>query len=130
MVAAFKRQIIHPQTYALLKGYQPPTYYQSEPARKEKAKQIIKIIEEYFTIEHEKLVSKGRKRDLVLPRQIAMYIIKIKTRLKDDAIAKLFNRDRTTAIYSIQTIEDVLTVGFPEVLIEQIEELKMKVSHI
>ena len=125
-----KRAIIHPQTYALFKGYQAPSYYQSEPAKIEKSNAIISAVEIYFNVPHDKLVSKGRFRDLVIPRQMAMYIIKVKTRLRDDAIAKLFNRDRTTVIYSIQTIEGFLSIGKPEAFIEQLEELMLRLSHL
>ena len=59
-----------------------------------------------------------------------MYIIKVKTRLRDDAIARLFNRDRTTVIYSIQTIEGFLSIGKPEAFIKQLEELMLRLSHL
>ena len=50
-----QEQMIHPQTYALLKGKQPPIYYKTEEVRKEKAKQIIQTICRYYKVTEEQL---------------------------------------------------------------------------
>lgn len=122
--------VIHPQTYTLLKGKQSPIYYRTEEKRIEKAKEIIEAIERYFKVDHEKLMSKWRYRDIVIPRQIAMYMIKVKTKLGDGAIAKLFNRDRTTVIYGVQSIDGFLRLGHPIEVVEQVDEIKKLLSNI
>lgn len=125
-----QEQMIHPQTYTLLKGKQAPIYYKTEGVKKEKAKQIIDAICRYYKVTEEQLKSKNRKRLIVLPRQVCMYIIKVKTKLKDDAIAEMFNRDRTTSIHSIDLINNFLNQGHPVEIVEQINEIKRLLSNI
>lgn len=125
-----QQQMIHPQTYTLLKGKQAPIYYKTEQVRKDKAKEIIEAVERYFKVDHERLMSKWRYRNLVIPRQIAMYIIKVKTKLSDGTIAEMFNRDRTTVIYAVQSIEGFLKLGHPSEIVEQVEEIKKLLSNI
>lgn len=124
------KQMIHPQTYTLLKGKQAPIYYKTEAVKKEKAKEIIDAICRYYKVTYDDLKSKSRFKEVVVPRQVSMYIIKIKTKLKDDAISEMFNRDRTTSIHSIDLINNFLNQGHPVEIVEQINEIKRLLSNI
>lgn len=66
-------------------------------------------VSQYFGIPIEKIKSKSRKRELVICRQICFRIMKQKTRLSLKSIAEILGgRDHTTAIHSINTIENLM----------------------
>jgi chromosomal replication initiator protein len=57
----------------------------------------------------ERLESKSRKRIYVIPRQIAMYFLKMFTSLSLEEIGNMFGeRDHSTAIHSINTVKDLI----------------------
>jgi chromosomal replication initiation ATPase DnaA len=120
----FKRQMIHPQTYCLLKGKQPQKYYNSLQHRIEHANRILETVAKYFNITKEQLLKKDRRKEIVIPRQIAIYLIKIRTKLDDGKIGEIIKKDRTTAIHSINLINDYYSVGHPEKILQDIESLK------
>lgn len=70
------------------------------------AKQIIERTSKHFQISIEDLVGPKRDKDVVVPRQIAMYILRSELHLSFPKIAReLGRKDHTTAIHSIDKIE-------------------------
>ena len=67
---------------------------------------IVKEVCRYYHIEEDQIRSASRSRDILLPRQIAMYLIRRMTSLSLDDTGKLFRRDHTTALNSITKIEN------------------------
>ncbi len=75
-----------------------------EPA----AEEIQKLVSKYFNIKMSDLKGKKKNNAVVLPRQIAMYIIRKKTSLSFPEIGDLFGgRDHSTVIHSIKKITSV-----------------------
>lgn len=70
------------------------------------ANRIIDIVCERFDISHELLVSANRSATPKTARHIAIEIIRRKTKLTLKEVGNLFNRDHTTVIHSVQTIQD------------------------
>lgn len=69
--------------------------------------QIIKIIAEYFDIPERVMFERTRKTDVVLPRQIAMYLIREDLQGSYPAIGEKFGgRDHTTAIHAYEKIKN------------------------
>ncbi|NLW92577.1 MAG: chromosomal replication initiator protein DnaA [Syntrophomonadaceae bacterium] len=67
---------------------------------------IQKTVAEYFGIGMNELLSKKRNKQLVYPRQIAMYLCRRMTDASFPQIGQQFGgRDHTTAIYSIEKME-------------------------
>src|SRR3989344_249691 len=63
--------------------------------------QIIKVVSEFFDVSPNDLVGRGRKKEIVEPRQIAMYLLRDVLDLSFPYIGeKLGKRDHTTAIYA------------------------------
>ena len=84
---------------------------------------VQEIVADHFGITVADLKSKSRKRELVYPRQIAMYLAKEKTELALKSIGYHFGgRDHSTVIHAIQTINDLITEK-PETR-ETVEKLK------
>ena len=70
------------------------------------AKQVIERTAKYFHISQDDIVGPKRDKDIVTPRQIAMYLIRSELHLSFPRIAKeLGRKDHTTAIHSIEKIE-------------------------
>ncbi|MGE5389974.1 MAG: chromosomal replication initiator protein DnaA, partial [Deltaproteobacteria bacterium] len=71
---------------------------------------IQKTVAEYFGIGMNELLSKKRNKQLVYPRQIAMYLCRRMTDASFPQIGQQFGgRDHTTAIYSIEKMEKDLS---------------------
>ena len=71
--------------------------------------QIQKIVCEYFDIPTDLLRAKTRKQEVVVARQIAMYIAKDMTNSSLKTIGIHFGgRDHSTVIHSCQAVEEFL----------------------
>ncbi|HVX56319.1 MAG TPA: chromosomal replication initiator protein DnaA [Candidatus Saccharimonadales bacterium] len=70
------------------------------------AKQIIERTARHFQIPVEDLLGPKRDKDIVVPRQIAMYMLRNELKLSFPKIAReLGRKDHTTAIHSVEKIE-------------------------
>ena len=70
------------------------------------AKQIIERTARHFQIPFEDIMGPKRDKDIVVPRQIAMYLLRSELHLSFPKIAReLGRKDHTTAIHSIEKIE-------------------------
>ena len=82
---------------------------------------ITDVVCKHFDISREQITSINRRRDIVEPRQIAMYLCWLKTGSTLTEIGEYFNRGHDTVIHSRKTIMD---------LMEYDEELAATVEHI
>ncbi|MDP4109989.1 MAG: chromosomal replication initiator protein DnaA, partial [Bacillota bacterium] len=69
---------------------------------------IIKEVATYFSITPDRLISLNRAKDTLMPRQVAMYLVRELTDLSLPEIGKEFGRDHSTVIHSINKIEDLV----------------------
>lgn len=70
---------------------------------------IIKTVSKFYNIKTSDLKGKRKNNSIVLPRQIAMYVLRKKTSLSFPEIGQLFGgRDHSTVIYSINKINNLL----------------------
>ena len=77
----------------------------SNPQKRTTYKNIIKIVAEFYDIDPKDLTDRSRKKELVKPRQVAMYLLRWELKSSYPFIgAKLGGRDHTTAIYSCEKI--------------------------
>ena len=73
------------------------------------ARAIQKTVADYFGIDTEDLVSQKRTKELIQPRQVAMYMCRELTQLSYSNIAQAFNRgDHTTVIHACRQIEKIV----------------------
>jgi chromosomal replication initiator protein len=71
---------------------------------------IKRKICDYFNISHSDLISKGRFKDIVYARQIAMYLARELTNVSLPKIGENFgNRDHTTVMHACDKIKGLLT---------------------
>jgi chromosomal replication initiator protein len=70
------------------------------------AKQIIERTARHFQIAMEDIMGPKRDKDIVMPRQVAMYMLRSELHLSFPKIAReLGRKDHTTAIHSVEKIE-------------------------
>ena len=70
------------------------------------AKHIIERTARHFQIPVEEILGPKRDKDIVVPRQVAMYMLRSELHLSFPKIAKeLGRKDHTTAIHSVEKIE-------------------------
>jgi len=75
------------------------------------AKQIIERTARYFQVPMEDILGPKRDKDIVVPRQIAMYMLRSELHLSFPKIAhELGRKDHTTAIHSVEKIENELRI--------------------
>jgi chromosomal replication initiator protein len=84
---------------------------------------ILKIVSRHFKVPRNELLSARRSRDVVRPRQIAMYLAKALTSRSLPEIGRRFGgRDHTTVLHSVRKVEQMMRDD-PE-LCQEIELLK------
>ncbi|MEX2514571.1 MAG: chromosomal replication initiator protein DnaA [Candidatus Paceibacterota bacterium] len=70
---------------------------------------IIQTVSNFYNIEEEKIYSKTRKREIVKPRQVVMFILREDFSFAYPAIGeKIGGRDHTTVIHSYKKIKEEL----------------------
>ena len=92
-------------------------------------KHLIKAVSEYYEISDVVLMSKGRRREVVRPRQIAMYLLRSELQASYPGIGELFGgRDHTTALHAYEKISREVSEN--EKLQEDITILKERIYNI
>lgn len=70
---------------------------------------IQKTVADYFKVSLEQMKSKVKKREIVIPRQVAMYFCKRYTQLTLALIGGNFGgRDHSTVIHALESVEDMM----------------------
>jgi len=88
-------------------------------------KQIIDRTAKHFQIDAVDIKSPRRDKYIVVPRQIAMYLLRSELHLSFPRIAvELGRKDHTTAIHSVEKIEKAIKLDF--MIREQVSEIKEK----
>ena len=77
----------------------------SPPYEKINPKKIIKKVSDFYDIKEGDLLCSSRKKEIVRPRQIAMYLLRRELKSSFPFIGRRFGgRDHTTAIYAVNKI--------------------------
>ena len=97
--------------------------------RQVKAPDIIQAIADFYRLSLKDLRSTRRDRAIVRPRQLAMYLTKQLTPMALPDIANFFERDHTTVIHAVKTIEEYLKrdkqlAREKDLLVEQLREVR------
>ncbi len=86
-------------------------------------KDIIKTIAEFYNIEEESIYEKTRKKEIIKPRQIIMYILREDFNISYPSIGeKMGGRDHTTVIHSYEKIKNDIKTD--PVLVEELAQIR------
>ncbi len=92
-------------------------------------KKVIKAVSQFYDLKEKDLSESSRKKEIVRPRQIAMYILRKELKCSFPFIGrKLGGRDHTTAMHSCEKIEKEIKNS--ENLKEEIELIKQFISSL
>ncbi|MEM9991613.1 MAG: chromosomal replication initiator protein DnaA [Bacteroidota bacterium] len=88
---------------------------------------IQELVANYFDVSVDRLAGKTRKRQVVIARQLSMYLAKKMTNKSLKAIGDIFGgRDHSTVIYSCRTVQDLMET---DVLYKDtVSELEQKIK--
>lgn len=102
---------------------------QSSKKRCVQNKNVIDVISEFYEIDKDELIKKGRKKEVVYPRQVAMYLLRKELNMSYPGIGKYFSgRDHTTALHAYEKISRELKEN--ERLKEEIGFLREKLYSV
>ncbi|NCS98702.1 chromosomal replication initiator protein DnaA [Candidatus Parcubacteria bacterium] len=95
----------------------------SKPKKMISVNELIKIVSDFFNIETENIKDKTRRKEVVRPRQIIMYILREDFNVSFPTIGeKLGGRDHTTVIHSCEKIKKDLKID--NSLSQQINQIR------
>ncbi len=81
----------------------------SREAKRVRIEDILRIVSRHFKVPRNDLLSSRRSRDVVRPRQIAMYLAKSLTARSLPEIGRRFGgRDHTTVLHSVRKVEQLM----------------------
>lgn len=87
-------------------------YYKTKPQIEEEKKQIAiricEVVSTYYGVKYGQLLGPSRIDKITQARHMAMYLVREKTQLSPEKIAQIFNRDRTTYLYSFNKIDGLI----------------------
>ena len=70
-----------------------------------KSPTVLSVVEEFYHVSHDDIISKKRTQNIAFPRHVASYLINTMCEMSLTATADIFGRDHTTVIHSIEVIE-------------------------
>lgn len=98
----------------------------SSPARVVNVKKIMKAVSEFYDLKERDLTSSSRKKEIVRPRHVAMYLLREELKGSFPFIGrKLGDKDHTTAIHAYEKIAKEIDKN--EGLFEEINLIKQRI---
>lgn len=96
------------------------------PSRIANPKKILEVVSEFYDLTEKELIQTSRRREVVRPRQIAMYLLREELKSSYPFIGKRFGgKDHTTAIYACEKIAKELQNS--EFLTDEINLIKQRI---
>jgi len=88
--------------------------YLSAPYKKTSPQTILKSVADFYSISMNDLLKRSRKKEVVRPRQIAMFLLREETKLSFPEIGqKLGGRDHSTVIHACEKIKNEVSIDEP-----------------
>lgn len=95
----------------------------TRPQKTISVKNVVDRVAEFYGISEESIYEKTRRREVVRPRQVIMYLLREDFRISYPSIGtKLGGRDHTTVIHSCEKIKGELAVD--QVLAKEIQSIR------
>ena len=95
----------------------------AKPKKAVSVMDVVKIVAGFYNIEEDSLCKKTRQKEVVKPRQLAMYILREDFNISYPTIgSKMGGRDHTTVIHSYEKIKNELKMN--TVLAEELSQIR------
>ena len=97
----------------------------TEPQAK-KVERIVSMVSQHTGVSEEEIKGKKRTKEIAMARHICIYILRTETELSFPSIGKIFARDHSTIMYSIDLVQNRIEndPSFEKEMNELIAELK------
>ena len=95
---------------------------------KSEAERVVAVSAKMYATTPEKLYEHSRRANVVVPRQIAMYLLRNDIGLSFPSIGRQFNRDHTTVIHSCNKVKEM--VGKNAKIRNRIEKVRKLLSSV
>ena len=96
------------------------------PPKISSPKKIIQAVVEFYDLKEKEIFEKSRKKEIVKPRQITMFLLREELKYSFPAIGRIFRgKDHTTAIHAFKKIQRQM--GEDENLNEEINLIKKEI---
>lgn len=100
-----------------------------KPKNKISPEKIIEIVCDFYNVSKKEILSNTRKKEVVLPRQVIMYLLREEVNLSLPSIGiKLGNKDHTTVGYACEKIEEKIKKDGE--FLKDIEVIREKINSI
>lgn len=98
-----------------------------KPQKITSASEVIRAVSVFYNIEEEFIHKKTRKKEVIRPRQVTMYLLREDYKISYPSIGeKLGGRDHTTVIHSCEKIKEELKRN--ESLCQELEQIRTMIS--
>jgi chromosomal replication initiator protein len=95
----------------------------TKPKKNISVKEVIKLISNFYNVNEESVYDKTRKKEVVKPRQVIMYILREDFNVSFPSIGeKMGGRDHTTVIHSCDKVKEDLKTD--TTLMEEISQIR------
>jgi chromosomal replication initiator protein len=95
----------------------------AKPKKVVSIKEVVKIVSDFYNIDEESIYNKTRRKEVVRPRQVVMYILREDFSISFPSIGdKLGGRDHTTVIHSYEKMKE--EVKTDTLLAQEINQLR------
>lgn len=79
----------------------------AKPKKMLSIKDVVKVVSEFYNIDEDSIYNKTRRKEVVRPRQVVMYILREDFNISFPSIGdKLGGRDHTTVIHSYEKVKE------------------------
>lgn len=86
-------------------------------------KDVIRLVSEFYNVDEESVYDKTRKKEVVKPRQVIMYILREDLSVSFPSIGeKMGGRDHTTVIHSCEKVKEEIKTN--AILMEEITQIR------
>ena len=95
----------------------------AKPQKNMSAKDIVRVVSSFYNIDEHSIYEKTRKKEVVKPRQVIMYLLREDMGVSYPSIGeKLGGRDHTTVIHSCEKIKNDIKNN--QGLVQEINQLR------
>jgi chromosomal replication initiator protein len=95
----------------------------AKPKKTVSIKDIVKIVSDFYNIDEDSIYNKTRRKEVVKPRQIVMYMLREDFNISFPSIGeKLGGRDHTTVIHSYEKVKNDIKTS--PILLQEINQLR------
>ncbi len=99
----------------------------AKPKKLVSIKDVVKIVSDFYNIEENNIYEKTRKKEVVKPRQVIMYILREDMNISYPSIGeKLGGRDHTTVIHSCEKVKEEIKSN--QILLQEVNHIRSLIS--